>query len=74
MNVKKAVADCLKNLNAKDGMTQQKLAEYGSISVEYVSKLEHAKYHPSFAVMARFHRNCGIDLNELAEQITDEVE
>lgn len=27
MNVKKAVADCLKNLNAEEGMTQQKLAE-----------------------------------------------
>lgn len=72
MNVKKAVADCLKNLNAKDGMTQQKLAEYGSISVEYVSNLEHAKSNPSFAVMARFRRNCGLDLNKLAEQITEE--
>lgn len=75
MNVKKPVAACLKNLNAEEGMTQQELAECGDISVEYVRRLEYAIHSPSFTVMARLlHTNCGIDLNELAEQITDEEE
>lgn len=73
MDVKKVVAICLRQYRALQGLTQDRMAERCGISTRYYHNLEYGKSNPSFAVMARLHRNCGIDLNKLADSVEDKM-
>lgn len=53
-----------------NGLTQEQMAELLNIGVRHYQNLEHGKkLNPHFSLMIKIHKVCGIDLNELADEM-----
>lgn len=72
MNLKTALREELLQYRGKNSVSQEKIAEQCNISSRYYRKLERADANPSLVVLAELRRVCGLDLNQLVDQMIHE--
>ena len=70
--MKSPIAEALKKIRLRTGLSQQKLADKLEVTKPTVSRCESRNANPSWTTIERFLRGCGANVRDLALGIDDE--
>jgi len=70
---RETLATILREIRARERLTQEQVAHNGDVGRKYVGQLERAELNPSFAMLAGVARGLGVRLSEIVRTYEDRL-